>query len=980
MTAPEHPPVVHKDSEHLFHIDPTGRMRVPVRIFSSERLLPQLQSDQSLIQACNAAALPGIVDASIVLPDAHQGYGLCIGGVVAFDSIISPGSVGMDINCLPPSAKVSMHHGTWMRIGDMERSWRTERLRFLDRGNVLKSANPCRFLKRRENDFLYSITTDTGHVLEATGDHPVLTTNGMKPAKDLTPSDTLVLHPFKGVEYEDPGNGIIAEEADVVRVLDGLQLTGKGNGRAQILAHLRDLDILPLRYDSPKLPVLAKILGFVLGDGHVSFNSGGLHVGFCGKSEDLRCIRDDLSSIGVSSTNVHERMRQGTINTFYGPVTVKGREASIAVNSTGFGALLIAIGCPYGSKPHQEYRVPSWLMRASLWQKRLFLAAFFGAELSSPKTLNGYNFYEPQLNMKKAERFLQNGIAFLDDIRTLLFEFGIESSAPVEVPGYAYDGKNGPTRGVRLKILGNPENLLKLYERVGFEYNRERFRKACLAINYLCFKRSVLENRNDVRMEARQLRARNVPVRLIVSALDGTHTSEAYVQHSIWGSREDARVPRGFLSFKEYCEERAVGQWGFARAAIQDTSVIPYSGWVYDVTMDDDNHNFIADNFVVSNCGVRLLSTNLAKEDVAQRIEELLDALYAACPVGVGGAGVRITPKELDAVLVEGARWAVAHGRGDEDDLLRCEANGCLPEADASAVPTRAKQRGKDHLGTVGAGNHFVEVQAVERVYDRETAQAFGLREGQVVVMIHCGSRGLGHQTCVEFLKMIEDAHHDIASSLPDRELMYVPLSAELATRYWGAMNAAANFAFANRHILGDNVRRVLKGIFGPGTEVRTVYDVCHNIAKRERHRTMDGEREVLVHRKGATRAFPPHHPDIPDAYRDVGQPVLIPGSMGTASYVLVGAPASMELSFGSTAHGAGRTMSRMRAKRDYPADLVAAQLSRAGVSIKAASRNGISEEAPGAYKDVDEVIRVSDAVGIAKTVARLVPIGVIKG
>ncbi len=381
------------------------------------------------------------------------------------------------------------------------------------------------------------------------------------------------------------------------------------------------------------------------------------------------------------------------------------------------------------------------------------------------------------------------------------------------------------------------------------------------------------------------------------------------------------------------------------------------------------------------NCGVRLLATSLTKEDILPRMRELLDALYVACPVGVGAQGRKLTAAELDAVCVGGAHWALAQGIGVQEDLERCEANGRLPEADPACVPQRAKQRGLDQLGTVGAGNHFVEVQVVDHITDTRTARAFGITApGQVCVMIHCGSRGFGHQVCTEFIKMIEDRHQDLVAALPDRELVYAPLGTPLAAWYWGAMNAAANFAFANRHILGDNVRRALRALFGDDVEVRTVYDVCHNIAKRETHKTEKGTREVLVHRKGATRAFPPGHADIPDAYRDVGQPVLIPGSMGTASYVLVGAPASMELSFGSTAHGAGRTMSRVRAKRDYPADEVQAALARAGVTIKAASRNGISEEAPGAYKDVDEVIRVSDAAGIAKTVARLVPIGVIKG
>jgi tRNA-splicing ligase RtcB len=381
------------------------------------------------------------------------------------------------------------------------------------------------------------------------------------------------------------------------------------------------------------------------------------------------------------------------------------------------------------------------------------------------------------------------------------------------------------------------------------------------------------------------------------------------------------------------------------------------------------------------NCGVRMLATSLDAIDVEARIPALLDALYTACPVGVGAKGVIVTDEQMREVMREGAAWAVRHGYGTQDDLEHCEAQGCLPDSDPKDVPQRALQRGKSQLGTVGAGNHFVEVQRVERIVAADVARAFGLtHEGQVVVMIHCGSRGFGHQICADYIRIMEDAQPELVRTLKDRDLIYAPLGSDLARRYWGAMNAAANFAFCNRHILGHRVREVFQDIFGKDTSVRTVYDVCHNIAKRERHIVDGRERELLVHRKGATRALPAGSDDVPNAYRGVGQPVLIPGSMGTASWVLVGAPTSLAATFGSTAHGAGRMMSRSRAARDFPADIVTERLARAGVRVKAASRKGIAEEAPGAYKDVDAVIDVSDRAGIARKVARVVPMGVIKG
>lgn len=378
------------------------------------------------------------------------------------------------------------------------------------------------------------------------------------------------------------------------------------------------------------------------------------------------------------------------------------------------------------------------------------------------------------------------------------------------------------------------------------------------------------------------------------------------------------------------------------------------------------------------NCGVRLLATNLTRNDIEPKMKELVDDLYDACPVGVGVQCVEVSDEELRDLSRKGAAWAIEQGYGNEDDLEHCESGGCLPEADPRWVSPKAMSRGRKQLGTVGSGNHFVEVQIVDAIFDDKTAGKFGLESGQVVVMIHCGSRGFGHQICTDYIRKIEKRYPEIVEQLPDRNLVYAPIGSDIAVQYWGAMNAAANFAFTNRHILGDNIRKVLKEMFGADT--RTVYDVCHNIAKREIHMIDGEEREVIVHRKGATRAFPPGSAQVPQAYRDVGQPVIIPGSMGTASFVLVGQKESMTESFGSTAHGAGRLMSRTQAKKEYPASSVERHLRSRGVTLRSRTKKGISEEAPGAYKDVDDVVEVSDRAGIAGKVARLVPIGVVKG
>lgn len=383
------------------------------------------------------------------------------------------------------------------------------------------------------------------------------------------------------------------------------------------------------------------------------------------------------------------------------------------------------------------------------------------------------------------------------------------------------------------------------------------------------------------------------------------------------------------------------------------------------------------------NCGVRLLSTQLTEDEVRPKINELLEQLFQNCPVGVGSeAKIRLSDEEYEDLLVRGAEWAVDHGYGTKEDVNHCESNGSIPGADPSKVSRRAQKRGRKQLGTVGAGNHFIEIQKVEEIYDEKIAKAFGLKKGMVTVMIHCGSRGFGHQVCTDYIRRMEEEQPEIVKDLLDKNLIYAPLGSTLADDYFSGMNAAANYAFANRHILGHYVREGFGAIFGEeeSKKIMTVYDICHNIAKKEVH-TIDGEeKEVMVHRKGATRAFPPGFEELPEEYRQFGQPVLIPGSMGTASYVLHGTETAMKESFGSTAHGAGRTMSRFGASKMFTIDGVEKELATHGVAIKAASRKGVVQEAPGAYKDVDEVIKVSDDSGIAKKVAKLVPIGVIKG
>lgn len=381
------------------------------------------------------------------------------------------------------------------------------------------------------------------------------------------------------------------------------------------------------------------------------------------------------------------------------------------------------------------------------------------------------------------------------------------------------------------------------------------------------------------------------------------------------------------------------------------------------------------------NCGVRLLRTSLEESEVRVNLKSLVDQVFGDVPCGTGGKGCfNVGGKNLDQILAGGAPWMVENGFGEASDARLSEAGGCLNQADPDAVSARAKQRGAPQVGTLGSGNHFLEIQYVETIHDATAASAFGLQEGQVVVLIHSGSRGLGHQVCTDALQRIGGAIRKYGIELPDRQLACVPIGSPEGQQYLGAMRAAANFAWANRQAMTHLVRGSFERVFGKSTKLSVVYDVCHNIANRERHQWEGRERDVLVHRKGATRAFPPHHPALPSEYRAAGQPVLVPGSMGTASWVLAGREGAMEETFGSVCHGAGRLLSRHAAKAGRDAADVRESLSRKGIIVRSETRDGIIEEVPEAYKDVDEVIETVCLAGLAARVARLRPMGVIKG
>ncbi len=386
------------------------------------------------------------------------------------------------------------------------------------------------------------------------------------------------------------------------------------------------------------------------------------------------------------------------------------------------------------------------------------------------------------------------------------------------------------------------------------------------------------------------------------------------------------------------------------------------------------------------NCGVRLLSTTLSEQDIRPKLAPLAETIFRNVPSGLGSRrkDFSISPRDLESLVVEGVQWLINKGLGWADDAGHCEEGGHMANANPDKVSTTAKNRGLTQIGTLGSGNHFLEIQKVDKIFNEKTAKTFGITHpGQVTVMIHCGSRGYGHQVCSDYLRVMEHAVQKYKISLPDRELACAPGSSSEAKDYIEAMACAVNYAFCNRQAIMHWVRQSFQQVYREDPEkfgLKLVYDVAHNIAKVETHRIDGGEKKVWVHRKGATRAFPPNHPAVPVDYRSEGQPVLIPGSMGTSSWVLVGAEKAMDLTFGSTAHGAGRMMSRSAAKRQYWGGDIKAALEKRGIVVRAASPSVLAEEADPAYKNVDVVADVSDKIGIATKVARLVPLAVVKG
>ncbi len=950
-----------KVRDHVWEIPQSGEMRVPARVLASEQLLEEIKQDKTLQQLQNTTHLPGVQEYALCMPDGHQGYGFPVGGVAAIDAedgCISPGAVGYDINCLPGETEVQLSFGRRTRIEDLET--RFERERAVVAGETLVDSPIRLFTASGERD-VYQVETATGEHIEATADHPFRTPDGMCELDGLEPGDTVSVRPFRGLEHEEPPEVTLLGEEDFA------------DQKPQIRRVLTDRDVLPLTTADETFHRLLKIIGFFTGDG--SFDDEG-ETHFYGDPEDLERIREDIEAIGFEPSRVCSREHSQETD----DNSLETIEYSFKTTAAAFRLLLQKLGAPVGERAASGFTTPWYFDELTDWQKALYYAAYFGAEMSTPATRHDETLHCPTVSQNRTAETVDAGRQFFRDITDFLSGIGIETNSVDEFETDPNDDRDV----VRLRwgIKNDTENLRRFFATIGYRYSRTKQERAVKAIQYLETRERELRGRESIAAEARTLADGGTSAADSNSEFD---SNSRFVEGGLWSGRSERPRPgEEFTGFEAFCENCEVGADMTVEAeivAIEEAGTKP----VYDIGVEHGAHNFLADGFVVSNCGVRMMRTNLTYDDLRGREEELVDKLFANIPTGLGGGGVHEGSKaDIESVLERGVDWALEEGYAVESDLAHCEDEGRRPDADASKVSQKAKDRGKNQIGSLGSGNHFLEVQRVTDVYREGVAAEFGLEEDQIVVLIHCGSRGLGHQVCTDYLRDIEQTHQGLLNQLPDKELAAAPAGSQLAGDYYAAMCAAINFAWVNRQLVTHQTRRVFDQVFDRSRrelEMDLLYDVAHNIAKKEVHDIDGEETEVYVHRKGATRAFPAGRPEVPAAYRDVGQPIIIPGSMGAGSYILRGGENSLDETFGSTAHGAGRLMSRTQAKQEYWGEDVKDDLREQDhIYVKAQSGATVAEEAPGVYKDVDEVVRVSDALGIGDRVARTFPVCNIKG
>lgn len=978
---------IRKVGDAIWEISPDYKegMLVPARIFATEKLLHEMDAGV-FDQVTNVASLPGLQKHAYCMPDGHWGYGFPIGGVAAFDldtGVISPGGIGFDINCLVSGSKVLTGDGASMPI---------ERMEYLSGGEVryrsyllrLQGKQVCSFdrerksfmhkdalffLKKRYIGPVVEVRTRLGFSVTMTPEHPLLTPSGMVPAERVRVGQQLAVHPFEGVPFDEP---------------DDVELVSPDAFSLGQRAELEKRGLLPFTLRNQHVGIIARLFGYLLGDGIVYLSGDKGFICAYGKEEDLQEMQRDIAALDFSA-RIYSRERDHSIPTRYGTVRFHSTNHELHVSSRSLAMLFHALGYPQGDKTNTPYLVPEWLLAAPRWVKRLFLSGLFGAELSSPRTHTRTGFDCPTLSMNKNSILAPTARLFCEQLITLLREFGVVVHPLLERNDY--HNRHGPTMRYKLQISSQEDNLLRLWSTIGYSYNCKRSILSQIACLYIREKRLLTAERSAAATRIRELRQSGFRLREVKALLASSPVNERFIARHFYEQSWE-RIPRGSPSFQKFAGDhlRDIEEHGCLFDTIESIRAMPYAGDVYDFTVPE-THTFIADNVVVSNCGMRLITTNLTFDRVQPKLRDLVDTLFRTVPAGVGGEGfLKLNPGQFREIMSSGVQWCVENGYGWQEDVERIEEHGCIKGADPAKVSEKALSRGIRQLGTLGSGNHYLEVQLTTAagIFDEKVARAFGITmPGQVVVMVHCGSRGFGHQVATDYLRVFADSMRRHGIKVKDQQLACAPFRAKEAQDYYAAMACAANMAFSNRQVIIHRVREAFGKVFQEDPEalgMHIVYDVAHNIAKVERHVVDGKKKDVLVHRKGSTRSFGPGHPELIPRYREVGQPVIIGGSMETGSYLLVGTEKAMEESFGSTAHGSGRTMSRTKAKQLVRGDKLQRSMEERGIYVRAASMSGLAEEAGLAYKDISEVVQACELAGISRKVVALKPVGNVKG
>ncbi len=962
-------------------------MNVPARVIATKKLLESMDAGV-FEQLTNVACLPGIQKAAICMPDGHWGYGFPIGGVAAMDAeegVISPGGIGFDINCITGDSKIMTEYGYYIKIQDYMNNpnLKTKSIDFKNNKEI--ATRPILFLKKEAENNIFKIKTKSGSEIIASSDHPFYTNRGMVKIEEINKNDKLAVNPFDGIQYTNEDKTILDEE-NIKKIAPN---------RNKIIKELKDKDLLPLKISCEKLPIIAKLVGFLQGDGHLNYyynknraqNVWSMVV--IGNEEDLIKVKSDIKCLGFGSATIKTKQYKSKIKNLDNTIReIKGSSTQMHISSQSLSILLHALGVPKGDKSYTKILIPGWVKESPLWIKRLYLAGLFGAEMSSP--LQGknesYSFKEPSFSQNKVISLKASLLEFILGIKDLLNEFDINTTKIYNAKG-VINKQGDETTKIILKISTKSQNLVNLWGKIGFEYSGKKKRTSLLALQYVKTKINSINKIQLVAENALVLKNNGISEAKILEYAKENNVSPSQIKGKLYNDSKNTRITKNFPKFNEFVLKNALKEGGdFVWDEIASIEKLNESIDVYDFTINHEDHNFIANNFVISNCGMRLVTTNLTIKDVQPKIKELVNTLFSSVPSGVGCKGfVKVNNNQFNEVMEQGAKWCIDNGYGWKEDLDRIESSGKIEWADSSKISQKARQRGIDQLGTLGSGNHYLEIQHVkeENIMDEKLAKKFGIFKDQIVIMFHCGSRGFGHQVATDYLKIFEEAMKKYNLKVNDPELSCAPFSSPEGQDYYKAMACAANMAFSNRQVILHRIRESFEKVFKMKPEamdMHCVYDVAHNLARLQEFKIDGRKKKLIVHRKGATLCQGPGNEEISKTYRDTGSPVIIGGSMETGSYLLVGTEKADQETFSSTAHGSGRTMSRHQAKKEFRGDQLQKDMESRGIYVKTGSMSGLAEEAGSAYKEINDVIDALAKAGITKPVTKLLPIGNIKG